>query len=150
MASSPLQIVLLPKYNAVTGKQLPDPEEGLHISSPTSCDCPLPTECEQKHCGSLPRPKTWSSRSALYTRPALCWASILRLWGRDSSRCRATVCMLSRFAPVRLFAMLCTVVHQALLSMRLSRHVCWVGGHFLLQRIFPTPGSNPHLLQLLP
>ena len=36
MTNSPLQIVLLPKYNAVTGKQLPDPEEGLHISFPTS------------------------------------------------------------------------------------------------------------------
>ena len=36
--------------------------------------------------------------------------------------------------------------HQAPLSMRLSRQEYWMGCHFLLQGIFLTQESNPHLL----
>ena len=42
-----------------------------------------------------------------------------------------------------------TVAHQAPLSMGLSQQEYWNGLHFLLQRIFPTQGSNLHLLRLL-
>ena len=39
-----------------------------------------------------------------------------------------------------------TVAHQAPLSMGFPRQEYWSGLHFLLQGIFPTRGSNPHLL----
>ena len=41
------------------------------------------------------------------------------------------------------------VTHQAPLSMEFSRRDAGVGSNFLLQGIFPTQGSNPHLLHLL-
>ena len=47
---------------------------------------------------------------------------------------------------VRLFATPWTVAYQASLSMGFSRQDYWSGCHFLLQRIFPTQGSNPGLL----
>ena len=52
--------------------------------------------------------------------------------------------MLSCFSHVRLFATLWTVALQAPLGKNTR-----VGGHALLQGIFPTQGSNPHLLCLL-
>ena len=52
--------------------------------------------------------------------------------------------MLSR---VRLFVILWTVAHQALLSMGFSRQEYWsVGSHILLQGIFPNQGVNPRFL----
>ena len=42
-----------------------------------------------------------------------------------------------------------TVVRQAPLSMGFPSKNPGVGCHFLLQEIFPTQGSNPHLLRLL-
>ena len=42
-----------------------------------------------------------------------------------------------------------TVALQAPLSMGFSRQEYWSGLHALLQGIFPTQGSNPHLLHLL-
>ena len=41
------------------------------------------------------------------------------------------------------------VAHQAPLSMGFSWQEYWSGLPFLLQGIFPTQGSNPHLLCLL-
>ena len=58
-------------------------------------------------------------------------------------------CMLSRFSRVRLFVTLWTVAHQAPLSMGVCRQEYRMGCHFLLHGIFPTQGSNPHLLGLL-
>ena len=55
-------------------------------------------------------------------------------------------CVLSH---VQLFATPWTVAHQAPLSMGFSRQEYWCGLHILLQEIFPTQGSNPHLLYLL-
>ena len=46
----------------------------------------------------------------------------------------------------QLFASLRTVAHQAPLSMGFPRQESGVGCHFLLQEIFPTQGSNLHLL----
>ena len=42
-----------------------------------------------------------------------------------------------------------TVAHQAPLSMGLPRQDTGVGCHFLLQGVFLTQGSNPHLLYIL-
>ena len=42
-----------------------------------------------------------------------------------------------------------TVAHQAPLSMGFSRQEHWSGCHFVLQRIFPAQGSNPHELCFL-
>ena len=42
-----------------------------------------------------------------------------------------------------------TVARQAPESIEFSRQESWMGCHFLLQRIFPTQGSNPRLLYLL-
>ena len=54
--------------------------------------------------------------------------------------------MLSR---VRLFVTLWTVARQAPLSMGFSSKNTMVSCHFLLQSLFSTQGSNPHLLRLL-
>ena len=51
-------------------------------------------------------------------------------------------------SPVQLFATLWTVAHQAPLFMGFSRQENWSGCHALLQGIFLTQGSNPHLLGL--
>ena len=57
--------------------------------------------------------------------------------------------MLSCFSHVQLFAAPWTVVFQAPLFPGFSREEYWRGCQFLLQGIFPTQGSNPHLLHLL-
>ena len=46
----------------------------------------------------------------------------------------------------QLFASLRSVAQQAPLSMGFPRQESGVGCHFLLQEIFPTQGSNLHLL----
>lgn len=77
------QIILLPKYNGVTGKSLPGPGEGLYVlvlphlplpppGNEWSCDYFSPMECEQKHCVSLLRPKTWKPRCEFCPLPILC------------------------------------------------------------------------------
>ena len=40
-----------------------------------------------------------------------------------------------------------TVTHQASLSLEFSRQKYWSSCHFLFQGIFPTQGSNLHLLR---
>ena len=120
MTNSPLQIVLLPKYNAVTGKQLPDPEEGLHISAPTSPAGSglVTTPCQQNVNRNTvchfqgQRPGTPGVPSVLVPSSAE-WESRGSGW-QESSRRRGTVCALRHFGPVGLFAMLCTVAHQKL------------------------------------
>ena len=59
------------------------------------------------------------------------------------------VCTLSCFGRDRLFATLWTVARQAPLSMGFSRQETGVGCHTLLQGIFPTQGSNLHILRFL-
>ena len=59
------------------------------------------------------------------------------------------MCMLSHLSHVQLFVTLGTVVCQAPLSMGFSRQEQWSGLHALLQGLFSTQGSNPHLLRLL-
>ena len=54
--------------------------------------------------------------------------------------------MLSHFSHIRLFVIPWTVAHQASLSVGFSRQENWSGSHSLLQEIFPTQGSNLHLL----
>ena len=55
-------------------------------------------------------------------------------------------CMLSCFSHVWLFATPWAVAGQAPPTMGFSRQEYWSGLHALLQRIFPTQGSNVHLL----
>ena len=52
--------------------------------------------------------------------------------------------MLSHLSWVQFFVTLWTIAHQASLSMAFSRQEYWMGGchHSLLQRVFPTQGSN--------
>ena len=57
--------------------------------------------------------------------------------------------MLSRFSHAQLYATLWSVAHQTPLSMGFSKQEYWSGLHALLQGIFLTQGSNPHLLYLL-
>ena len=66
----------------------------------------------------------------------------LELWSAHTR-----VCVLCRFSCVWLFAMLWT--EPAGLLLGFSRQEYWSGCHFLLQGIFPTQGSNPHLVCLL-
>ena len=65
-------------------------------------------------------------------------------------RCQACLlaCLL-RFSHVQCFATLWTVAHQAPMSMGFPGKNTGVGCHFLLQGIFLTQESNPHLLCLL-
>ena len=56
-------------------------------------------------------------------------------------------CVLNLFSRIQLFATLWTVAHQPPLSMGFSRQETGVHCHFLLQGIFPTQGSNPHLFR---
>ena len=58
------------------------------------------------------------------------------------------VCVQSH-SHVQLFAVLWTIARQASLPMGYFRQDTRMGCHFLLQGIFPTQGSNPHLLCLL-
>ena len=55
-------------------------------------------------------------------------------------------CVLSSFSCIQLLMTLWTVARQAPLSMIFSRQEYWIGLPFLLQRVFLTQGSNPHLL----
>ena len=65
--------------------------------------------------------------------------------------------LLSRFSRIQLCAALWTAAHQASLSMGFSRQEFWRGFWnrpiperiALLQRIFPTQGSNLHLMSLV-
>ena len=58
------------------------------------------------------------------------------------------LCMSS--SRVQLYATLWTIAHKAPLSMGFSRQEYWsVGCRVFFQGIFPTQGSNPHLLGLL-
>ena len=57
-------------------------------------------------------------------------------------------CVLCCFSCVRLFATLWTIAQQALLSMGFSRQEYWSGLPCPPPGIFPTQGSNPHLLGL--
>ena len=59
---------------------------------------------------------------------------------------KACVCMLNC---VQLFGTPWSVAHQAPLSMEFSRQEYWSSLHSLLQGIFLTHGSNPHLVHLL-
>ena len=61
----------------------------------------------------------------------------------------AWTCALSHLNRAQLFATPGTVAHQAPLSMGFLDKNTGVGCHFLLQGIFPTQGSNLHLLGLL-
>ena len=54
--------------------------------------------------------------------------------------------MLSRFSCVQLFANLCTVVHQAPLSMGLSRQESWSGLPFPSSGDLPDSGIEPRSL----
>ena len=56
--------------------------------------------------------------------------------------------MLSHFSHVRLCIAPWTVAHKARLSMGFSGQNTGVGCHALLQGIFPSQGSNLHLLSL--
>ena len=60
------------------------------------------------------------------------------------------MCVLNHFSCVRLCATLWTTAHQASLPWDSPGKHTGVGCHFLLQGIFLTQGSNPHLLCLLP
>ena len=51
--------------------------------------------------------------------------------------------LLSRFSRVRLFATLCTVSHQASLSMGFSRQEYWIGLPFPSPGDLPDPGMEP-------
>ena len=65
------------------------------------------------------------------------------------SRFLMAVCVLSRFSHVPLSATPWTVAHQLLCPWDSPGKNTGVGCHALLQRIFPTQGSKPHLLRFL-
>ena len=77
--------------------------------------------------------------------------NLSKLWEvvKDREAWHATVraSILSYFSRVWLFATLCTIARQTSLFMGFSRHEYWSElHHALLQGIFPSQGSNMHLL----
>ena len=56
------------------------------------------------------------------------------------------MCVLSCFSGVQLFVTLCTVAHQAPLSIGFPRQECWSGLPFPSPGDLPTQESNPGLL----
>ena len=76
----------------------------------------------------------------------LCVYLYHRLW--NSPKLTMHACVFSCFSRIQLFETPRTVAHQASLSMGFSRHEEYSGGlpFPLLQGIFPTQGSNSHLL----
>ena len=81
-------------------------------------------------------------------RPA---ADQVRVWLTTDCVCVCVcVCVCAQsLSCMQLFLVLWTAACQAPLSMEFSRQEYWVGWHALLQGIFPTLGSNMHLLRLL-
>ena len=60
--------------------------------------------------------------------------------------CTHFINLLSFFSHVRLFAMLCTVAHQAPLSIEFSRQEYWSGLPFPPPGNLPNPGIEPTFL----
>ena len=77
--------------------------------------------------------------TSLWIKPSIDFSS-----GGNPGYC-LLACVLSR---VQLFATLWTTAHQAPLSCNFPGKNIGVGCYFLPQGIFPTQGSNPHLLHL--
>ena len=70
-------------------------------------------------------------------------------WNASVGKCRSETVVVQLLSCVQLFGSPWTAAHQAPLSTWFSRQDYWSGNHFLLQGIFPTQGSNSHLLCLL-
>ena len=83
----------------------------------------------------------WRPRSVGYSQQGSWRGS---LGGTGSAR--RPVCLLSCFSHVWRCATLQTLAHQAPLSTGFPKQEYGVGCHVLLQGIFPTQGSNQHLL----
>ena len=64
--------------------------------------------------------------------------------------CACMAAVLNRFSHLQLFVTLWTVAYEAPLSMGFSRQEYWSGLPFPSQGIFPSQGSNLHLLRSLP
>ena len=84
------------------------------------------------------------------------WTQVSRIAGRFFTRWairevqgKTKWCWVLHSSCVWLFDTPWTVVHQALLFMGFSRHKYWSGLLCSAPGIFPTQGSNPHLLCLL-
>ena len=69
----------------------------------------------------------------------------LRLWHFLFTNMAGDIFISQLLSHVRLFVTLWTVAHQTPLSMESPRQEFW-SGYFLLQGVFPTQGSNLHLL----
>ena len=76
-------------------------------------------------------------------KPTLWTKSISSLLGLQGA------CALSCFSRVRLFETLWTIVTRLFCPWNFPGKSTRVDCHFLLQQIFPTQASNPHLLRLL-
>ena len=61
----------------------------------------------------------------------------------DPSSIPKYVCVLSHFSPVRIFATLWAVFHQAPLSIEFSRQEYWIGLRCLPPRDLPDPRIEP-------
>ena len=95
----------------------------------------IPLEC-------LTQPLTYLSDLRLFHSVLSYLTACGHAWNLE-----VTMCVLSHFSHVRLFATLWTVARQAPLSMEFSRQNTGVDCHALLQGMFPSQGSNPGLLR---
>ena len=75
------------------------------------------------------------------------WASegfpFLNVQQESRYKCLSFICVLNRFSCVQICATLCTVAHQAVLSMGFSRKECWSGLPCLPPGDLPNPGIKP-------
>ena len=77
------------------------------------------------------------------------WINIIKAICDNSIVNLMLLLLLNHLCCIQLFVTICTVACQALLSTGFSGKDTGAHCHALLQGIFPTQGSNPHLLNLL-
>ena len=118
----------------------------------------LQTERKLDFLGLLGLSWGWKARrTAMVISFVWALACLFSGWSLSSSSAWSPLfnspkCILFHF--IQLCLTLCdlmTIAHEVLLSMEFSKQEFWSGVccHFLLQGIFPTQRSNPHLLCLL-
>ena len=93
---------------------------------------------------SSQRVKGEESYPGLFYKPSVCVCVCVCVCVHSGVHLRAHMCSVTQSCLTPW-----TVALEAPLSIEFSRQEYWSGCHFLLQRIFPTPGSTPHLLHLL-
>ena len=122
--------------------------ELLHF--PFSLSCIGEGNGNPLQCSCLENPRDGGARWAAIYGVAQSWTQLKRL-SSSSNECvvLSRACVLSHFSSIRPFVNLWTVATRLLCPWDSPGKNTGVGCHAILQGIFLTQGSNPHLLNLL-